>query len=197
MKKPLIFTLPLLCFRLTAQQPPFDFKSLDKFDAMTEHKTKITLDGDMLKLASKFLGSDDDKDKDKDADSVRNLVNNLKGIYIRNYEFDKDGQYTQADIEPLRAYLKQQQWTRIVEQQDGKELSEVYVQPLSNEKFGGVAIIAAEARELTVVYINGALKLSDLAQLGGNMGIPEVDLSDLKELNNLKKTSPKKEKKDD
>jgi len=195
MKRPLIFTLPLLCFRLAAQQPPFDFKSLDKFDSMTEHKTKITLDGDMLKLAGKFLGSDDDKDKD--VDSIKNLVNNLKGIYIRNYEFDKDGQYTQADIEPLRAYLKQQQWTKIVEQQDGKELSEVYVQPIANEKFGGVAIIAAETRELTVVYISGAMNLSDLEKLGGNMGIPDVDLSDLKDLNNLKKAAPKKEKKDD
>lgn len=189
MKRPLIFTLPILCFRLAAQQPPFDFKSLDKFDSLTEHKTKITLDSDMLKLAGKFLGADDDKGLDPDA--LKNLVGNLKGIYIRNYEFDKDGQYTQADLEPLRAYLKQQQWTKIVEEQDGKEISEVYVQPLPNEKFGGVAIIAAEARELTVVYISGALRLSDLEQLGGNLGIPDIDLS------NVKKASPKKEKKDD
>ncbi|HZL57898.1 MAG TPA: hypothetical protein VFC21_12480, partial [Bryobacteraceae bacterium] len=97
MKKP--FLLFAIILPLWGQG--FDFKSLDKFDTLTQHKTKVTLDGDLLKLAARFLGGDDDKE----TASIKSLVDNLKGIYIRSWEFDRDGQYTQADIEPLRVYL--------------------------------------------------------------------------------------------
>jgi hypothetical protein len=183
-KKFLLFGLAL---PLLAQQP-FDFHSLDKLDALTDHKTKITLDPDMLQLAARFLGMDGDKD----AASLKSLVGNLKGVYVRTYEFDRDGQYSPADIEPFRAYLKQQQWSKIVESQEGRELSEVYVQPLPGDRFGGVAIIAAEARELTIVYISGVMNLSDLEKLEGNMGVPEIDLSNAK-----KPPPPAKDKKED
>jgi len=181
------FLLPLFA-RQGFAQPAFDFRSLDKFDALTEHKTKVTLDGDMLKLASRFLANSDDSD----AEALRSLTNNLRGIYIRTWEFDHDWQYSRSDIEPFRAYLKQQQWSKIVESQDGKEYSEVYILPLSGDRFGGVAIISAEARELTVVYISGALNLSDLDKLEGNMGIPEIDLK-----NARKPPPPAKDKKED
>jgi hypothetical protein len=186
-KKFLLFGLAL---PLLAQQP-FDFRTLDRLDALTDHKTKITLDPDMLQLAARFLGGDGDKD----AASLKSMVGNLKGVYVRTYEFDKDGQYSAADIEPLRAYLKQGQWSKIVESQEGKELSEVFVQPLPGDRFGGVAIISTAPRELTVVYISGVMNLSDLEKLEGNMGVPEIDLK------NAKKPPPApppaKEKKED
>lgn len=184
--KKLLFVL-VLALPLFAQQP-FDFKTLDeKLDGLTDERTKVTLDGDMLRLATKFLGMGDDKDAE--AEAIKGLVNNLKGVYVRTWEFDKDGQYTKADIAPFRAYLKQQQWSKIVESLSGKELSEVYIQPLPNDRFGGVAIISAEPRELTVVYINGVMNLNDLDKLEGKFGIPDIDLKDAKK--------PPKEKKDD
>ena len=168
-----VFLVLALTTPLMAQQG-FDFKSLDKLDALATNKTKVTLDSDLLGLAAGFLGNADDGDKE--GDSIRSLVKSLKGVYVRTYEFDKDGQYSPADVEPFRAYLKQQQWNKIVESQEGKELSEVYIQPLPNGKFGGVAIVDIEPRELTVVYISGVISMSDLQKLQGNMGIPGVDL---------------------
>jgi hypothetical protein len=163
-----------ILFALTAPLfgQAFDFKSLDKFDSLASNKTKVTLDSSMLGLAAGLLGGAGDKD----TDSIASLVKGLKGIYVRNYEFDKDGQYSPADIEPFRAYLKQLQWNKIIESQEGKDLSEVYVQPAANGRFGGVAIVAIEPRELTVVYINGDLSLNDLQKLQGNVGIPDLDL---------------------
>jgi hypothetical protein len=180
MKQLLILTA--LSLPLWAQQG-FDFKSLDRLDALAKNKTKVTLDADMLRLAAGFL--DGDK-TDEHPDSLRRLVGNLKGIYVRKYEFEKDGQYSTADVEPLRAYLKQQQWSRIVESQEDKELSEIYIQPLPNDRFGGVAILSTGPRELTVVYISGVMNMSDLEKLGGNLGIPEIDLK------NPKKPAPDK-----
>jgi hypothetical protein len=41
---------------------------------------------------------------------------------------------------------------------------------------GGVAIISGEARDLTVIYIVGNMTVKDLEKLGGNMGIPHINL---------------------
>jgi hypothetical protein len=41
----------------------------------------------------------------------------------------------------------------------------------------GVAIIAAEPKELTIVSIDGTIDLAQLAALGGQFGIPKIDAS--------------------
>src|SRR5438874_2020799 len=157
MKKILILlaaALPVLA------QQSFDFKLLDKLGANAKDSTNVTLDGDMLKLASGLLEGDNA--------SMKSLVENIKGIYIRSYEFEKPGQYDVADLAPLRAYLKSPDWKKIVDVKEADELSEIYLQPLPNNKIGGVAIINAEAKELNVDYISGVLNVNDLAKLGGN-----------------------------
>ena len=40
------------------------------------------------------------------AKAIKPLVDSLKGVYIRSYEFDRTGQYNQADLEPLRAAIR-------------------------------------------------------------------------------------------
>lgn len=174
--------LMALALNLLAQGS-FDFKTLDKLGLNARNKTNVTLEGDMLKLASGFLGND------KDASSIKPLVDSLKGVYIRSYEFDKEGQYNEADLDPLRAYLKQTQWNRIVESREDKEVSEIYLQPLANNLLGGFAIISAEPKEVTVVYISGNLKQEDIGRLSGNLGIPDIK----RELNG-KKSAPRQSK---
>lgn len=143
-------------------QQNFDFKTLDKLGANATGKTSITLEGDTLKLATSFLGDD------------KSAFRSLTGVYVRNYEFDKPGQYKEADLEPLRAYLKTLQWSKIVDTKDANETSEIYVQPLPNNKLGGLAIVSAEPKEVSVVFISGVLNMSDIGKLGGNLGIPDI-----------------------
>jgi hypothetical protein len=162
MKKVLI----LLASSIPVFAQGFDFKSLDKLGVNATESTNITLDSNSLKLASNFLGDD--------SDSIKPLIKNLKGIYIRSFEFSKPGQYNEADLAPLRAYLKKAQWNKIVDVKEAKETSEIYLQPLPNNQLGGLAIIAAEPMEVTVVYISGVLNMSDIGKLSGNMGIPEI-----------------------
>ncbi len=167
-------TLLLLLFPLALSVPlfaqeVFDFRTLDKLGVNAKNKTNITLDGDMLKLASGFLGG-----TDKSTESIKPLVDSLKGVYIRTFEFDKDGQYNEADLEPLRSFLKNSKWNRIVESREAREYSEIYLLPMPNNRLGGVAILSAEPRQVSVVYISGDLKQEDIAKLSGNMGIPEI-----------------------
>jgi len=149
----------------------FDFHTLDKLAAVAKSSTNVTLSADMLKFAAGFLGSDNDKD----AASIKAMVSNLKGIYVRAYEFDKPGQYSESDVAPLRALLKQPKWSAILEVKEDGEWTQVFVLPTANgAKLGGLAVVSTEPTSLTVVYIDGAIDPADLEKLSGNMGIPEI-----------------------
>lgn len=159
-------------------QQNFDFKTLDKLGEKAKGSTNIALDSNMLRLAANFLGDGENE--------IKSLVNNLKGIYVRSYEFEKPGQYNEADLAPLRAYVKSLQWTKIVDVREEKETSEIYALALPNDRLGGLAIISSEPTELTVVFINGTLNPGDIEKLEGQFGIP-----DLPSLQNEKKSDSK------
>jgi Domain of unknown function (DUF4252) len=157
-------------------QQNFDFKSLDKLGANATESTNIHLEGDTLKLAISFLGGD------------QGPLRNLTGVYVRSFEFAKSGQYNEADLAPLRAYLKTLQWTKIVDVKEADETSEIYLQALPNNKLGGLAIVSSEPREVTVVFIAGVFNMSDLGKLSDDLGIPDIPLNrDGKKSDNSKK----------
>lgn len=157
-------------------QQNFDFKLLDKLGANATGSTNITLEGDVLKLATSFLGDD------------KSAFRQLTGVYVRSFEFAKPGQYRETDLAPLRAYLKTLQWNKVVDTKDADETSEIYLQPLPNNRLGGLAIVSAESKEVTVIFITGVLKISDVDKLGGNLGIPDIQLNpDGKKSGNSKK----------
>jgi rRNA maturation protein Rpf1 len=82
-----------------------------------------------------------------------------------------------TDVESIRAQLKTPQWSRIVGSKSNKgETSEIYVKKNGNE-FAGLVVINAEPRELTVVHIDGPIDPSQLSELSGHMGIPELGKS--------------------
>jgi hypothetical protein len=179
MKKTMFFAAALSTCASAFAQQGFDFKLLDKLGANAKESTNITLDGDTLKMASGFLTAKGD-------DSIKPIIDNLKGVYVRSYEFEKESQYSATDLAPLRAYLNSSRWSKIVDVKEAKETSEIYLQPLPNNQLGGLAIINSEPKEVTVVYISGVMNMSDVGKLGGNLGIP-----DMKFLNDGKKSGKK------
>jgi hypothetical protein len=148
-------------------QQNFDFKLLDKLGANAKGSANITLDGNLLKMAANLMGNGED--------SIKSLIRGLTGVYVRSYQFEKPGQYVEADLEPLRAYLRSGQWSKIVDVKEAtKEASEIYIQALPNDRLGGLVIISAEAREVSVIFISGVMNASDVAKLSGNLGIPDL-----------------------
>src|SRR5580700_10000107 len=65
--------------------------------ARASNVTEVTLGKNMLAFAAKFMNG-----KDQDEAATRRLIENLDGIYVREYEFDKEGQYSAEEIEKLR-----------------------------------------------------------------------------------------------
>jgi hypothetical protein len=150
--------------------------NIESLSAKAKETVEVTMDGPMLRWASKFLSADD-----PDEEKAAKLVANLKGIYVRSYEFDSDGAYPMADVDALRAQFRSPMWSRVVgvrSERDGDNVDVFF--KLENDKMAGIVVIAAEARELTVVSIDGPLEVDQLADLGGEFGVPRFDRKSLK-----------------
>jgi len=151
-----------------------DFKippDVEKLSAKAKEVVEVTMDGPMLHWASKFLSADD-----PDEAKAAKLVANLKGIYVRSFEFDKEGEYTAAEVEALRSQFHAPGWSKVVgvrSERDGDNVDVFF--KLENDKMAGIVIICAEAKELTFVNIVGPLEVDQLADLGGEFGVPKLD----------------------
>jgi hypothetical protein len=156
---------------LAAQDIKFP-ASLDRLADKADEVVDVTLDANLLQLASRFLSQ-----KDADQAKVKKLVGGLKGVYVRSFEFSRPGEYAEADVESIRSQLKSPAWSRIVtvrNKRGGGDNAEVYIRT-ENGQIAGLTVLAAEPKELTIVNIVGLITPEDLADLGGNFGIPKID----------------------
>ena len=148
--------------------------NLDKLAAKADETVDVTLDGAMLRLAGRFLS-----DKDKDQAHAKNLVAGLQSITVKSFQFSREGQYDQTDVDAVRAQVHSAPWSRIVgvrSKKDGENV-DVYFKDAGNGQLGGIVVISAEPKELTIVSIVGTLDPAQLADLGGEFGIPKLDMS--------------------
>jgi hypothetical protein len=161
----LILLFALAPGMLCAQSVKLD--SLDKLADKASEVVTVDLSESLLRLGSRFLSSDD-----PDQAQIKKLVAGLKGIYVRNFEFEKVGEYQPSDLEPIRSQLKDPKWKKIV-QVRGRDNAEVLLRQENEDVISGLAVIVAEAKELTVVYIDGPIDMDGLSKLGGEFGIPK------------------------
>ncbi|MGH8294622.1 MAG: DUF4252 domain-containing protein [Steroidobacteraceae bacterium] len=150
---------------------------LPDFPALAKRATKsvdITLDPSLLRLASGVI----DDNSGANGAAVNDLIKGLRGIYVRSYTFDKPGEYSKADVRAIRSQLLAPGWQPIVSTHDVKQGShvDIYVQR-SDNRTEGIAIIAAEPLQLTIVNIVGSIDLAKLARLQGQFGVPKVGLT--------------------
>ena len=165
MKNRFVWCMFLLAPALASGQA-LKLESLDKLAAKASETVNVNLDGSLLRLASRFLSSND-----SDEAQVKKIVAGLKGVYVRNYEFSKAGQYQESDIEAIRNQLRDAKWHHVVEVR-GRDNADVCLRQ-DGDNITGLAVIVAEALELTVVYIDGPIDMDGLSKLSGNFGIPE------------------------
>jgi hypothetical protein len=135
--------------------------------ARASNVTEVTLGKNMLGFAAKFMNG-----KDQDEAATRHLIENLDGIYVRDYEFDKEGQYSIDEIEKLRQYFETAEWTPIVRARERRtgETTDVLVKMVNGETHG-MFILNAEPKELSIVLILGPVRMEDLGKLRGLGGL--------------------------
>jgi Domain of unknown function (DUF4252) len=157
----------------TAQDGRLQLDVLNPLAARANETVDVTIDERLIQLAAKFLSA-----KDPDEARVKEIVSGLKGIYVKSFTFESENQYSPADVEPIRAQLRGPGWTRLVGVTSKKEgeNAEVYLM-LNGDKVGGLAVLAVDPKELTVVNLIGPVDIEKLSQLDGNFGIPDLDLN--------------------
>ncbi len=162
----LLFLFPALGRAQDVKLPP----EVEKLSVKAKETVEVNMDGPMLKWASKFLSAEDPEEK-----KAAKLVANLKGVYVRSFEFSEEGAYSAADVEALRAQFRPPVWSRVIGVRSEREGDNVDVFfRLEDEKMAGIVIISAETKELTFVNIVGPLEVDQLADLGGEFGIPKL-----------------------
>lgn len=129
--------------------------------------TEVTLGKSMLAFAAKIMNG-----KDEDDVTTRRLIEGLEGIYVREYEFEKEGQFSAEDVEQLRKYFETGEWSPVVKDRERKtgESTDVMVK-LENGESHGLFILSVEPRELTIVLILGPIRMDDLGKLKGIGGL--------------------------
>ena len=157
---------------VAAPPGPLKLPSFDGLSGKARESVVVTLDSSLLSLAASFL----DPSSPDDA-AVTQIIRGLDGIYVRNYSFDSDFAYPVADVEALRKQLSTPGWQHVVEVRNvrEKENVDVYI-CVEQGRANGLAVIASEPREFTIVNIVGAIDLQKLQRLRGKFGIPKVPL---------------------
>jgi len=156
--------VPMLAQETALPLPPPVEKELA---ARASNVTEVTLGKNMLSFASKFMNG-----KNEDEAATCKLIEGLEGIYVREYEFDKEGQYSMAEIEQLRKYFETSEWSPIVRERERKNGSTTDVMvKLVNGETQGMFILEVEPKELTIVLILGHVNMDDLGKLKGIGGL--------------------------
>jgi hypothetical protein len=160
---------------LAQPRSKLQIENLDSLASKAEHVVDVTIDENLLKLIPSIILKADKNDAE--AKKIAAIAAGFKGVYVRSFEFSGEGQWAESDIAGIRAQLKQPGWSRIVSVKSRKDGQNVEVYMMTDPaNLGGLAVIATQPNELTVVNIVGKINLDDILALEGHLGIPDLDI---------------------
>jgi hypothetical protein len=140
----------LIALPAVAQTLNFDFAALA---AKATSKTEMNLDGPTLQAAMAAVPAE-----------ARGKVD-IKALSIHAYEYAKAGDYPTSGLEALRKQAaSDSRWSRILSAQEDGESTDIFVMN-QDGKVAGFLLIAAEAKEVTVIQAAGSLDLAQLKEV--------------------------------
>jgi hypothetical protein len=174
--KTLFFALLLAVFATataSAQNARLQIDHLDNLFPKAVETIDVRIDGSLLQIASKFL----DKSKTNEA-AVKEMLNVLKGVYVKGVEFDKEGEFTEQDVQAVRQQLSAPGWERIVGVRSKRDHENVEVfMMLNNGLIEGIGVLITDPKQLMVVNVVGPIDPEKISELRGSFGIPgDLDL---------------------
>jgi hypothetical protein len=159
-----------------AQDPAkIDMSHLDKFAERADKVIDVTVDEQLLRLAASFLNEKRSPDEGK----IKEMILGLKGVFVKRFEFEKEGEYTMADVESIRSQLSSPAWSKIANVRSKREGNYDVSIMSEGSVIKGLAVLAAEAKAFTVVNVVGPIDLAKLSELEGKFGIPHFGLEQI------------------
>ena len=146
-------------------------ESLERVASKAAETVNIEIDGILLKLGKSMLDDNDPDDK-----TVKEIIEGLRGVYVRSYEFKSEGDFKDADLDVLRQQLRGPGWSRLLDVKthgvdfDG---AEVYALTAAG-RVEGMAVLISEPKHLMVINVVGSIDLDKLKRLEGSLGIPRI-----------------------
>jgi hypothetical protein len=156
-----------------AQSARLQLDQLDSLANRASETVDVKLDEHLIQTTAKLFSG-----KDADEAEIKELLKNVKGIYVKSFTFEKENEYSPAEIESVRTQLRSGAWSKIVgvtSKKEGENV-EVYLMTLADE-ITGLAVVSLNPKELTIVNIVGPINLEKLTQLEGSFGVPDLDIA--------------------
>jgi len=157
---------------IMAQGPRLQIDQLDSLANRATETVDVRLDERLMQTTAKFFSG-----KDPDDIAIKEVLKGIKGIYVKSFTFEKEGEYSQAEVDSILAQLRGSTWSKIVavkSRKDGDNV-EVYLN-MAGDQITGLAVLSVEPKELTVVNIVGPIDLDKLAKLEGQFGVPDLGI---------------------
>jgi len=172
---PALLALLLFCGPAVAraQDARLRLDHLDRLSARATESVEITMNDVQVQFLRKLVSL-----SEPDQSKLKGLLSKLKGVYVRGYEFARDGEYSDGDIEEVRAQLRSPGWERIVEVRNRNGGDEVFFMPRDDE-IAGFAAISTEPRKVCVINIVGPMDLDEMAQLDREFHLTRCDGSNV------------------
>jgi hypothetical protein len=152
-----------------ARPPEFRLPEFSHLRAKATETVDVDVGGMLLGLARWVTR------KEREHDPHLQILDDIDSVKVRSYKFDSDHAYTKADVDSVRSQLKGPEWNAMVQmhKRDAQEDVDVFI-CVDDNKTCGLAVIATQPRELTVVHIAGSIDIDRLSQLEGEFGIPKL-----------------------
>jgi len=155
-----------------AQSAKLQLDQLDYLANKASETFDVKLDERMMQTTAKFFSGSDPDDAE-----IKELIKGVKGIYVKSFTFEKEGEYSQAEVESIMSQLRSSAWNKIIGVTSKKEGENVDVYLMTvGDQIGGLAVLSVEPKELTVVNIVGPINLEKLSKLEGQFGVPVLNL---------------------
>lgn len=159
-----LLAAPLRAAAAPPQQKDYLFAGAEKFAKNAKSSTEVNLDKNMLGMAGRFS---DDGDRE-----AGELTKKLDFVIVRDYEYDKPGEYNMADVEEFSRRLDTGGWSHVVKERSANESTDVCVKT-DGEGISELVVISASPKDLTFVHLKGHMSMSDLEKAGGRYGAPQ------------------------
>src|SRR6266576_5821903 len=90
-----------------AQGPKLQMDQLDLLANKASQTVDIKLDERLMATTARFFSGKDDAD-------IKEVLKGIKGIYVKSFTFDKDGEYSQIEIDSIVSQLHGTTWSKIL-----------------------------------------------------------------------------------
>lgn len=161
-----------------AQDARLRFEQLNVLEDKARDVVEVNIDGKLLDLAKRVMV----KVNDADAKKIGQAISGLKGIYVRVYNFEKENEYNIADVDEIRSQLSAPGWEKLANVRSKKNNQKIDVYTMfTGDVMSGVAVVLSESKSVALVNIIGPIDIDLIAELGGKLNIPKIEIEKDKE----------------